>query len=269
VLGAGQMYEVMTEKVAKSGVDHLLGASVVSVNHASDRITSVDVRGADGEQVRIHADHFFTSLPLTRFVQMLTPRESESALKAAESLYYREHITVDLLISGRSPFPDQWIYVHSPDVQIARIANYNNFSKAMTRRADQIALSVEYFTFQHEELWKRSDAELIELAGEELERLDLLSRSQIEGAWVVRESESYPTYYMGFQEPYQILKNRMNELQNLSAIGRGGMYKYNNQDHSAYSGILAARNYLELPGSPYDLWKINIDAEYHEGGERS
>lgn len=269
VLGAGQMYEVMTEKVAESDVDHLLGASVVSVNQANDRITSVDVRGAAGEQVRIHADHFFTSIPITRFVQMLTPRESERALKAAESLYYREHITVDLLVSGRSPFPDQWIYVHSPEVQTARIANYNNFSKAMTRRADQTALSVEYFAFQHEELWKRSDAELIELAGEELERLDLLSRSQIEGAWVVRESESYPTYYMGFREPYEILKGRMNELQNLSAIGRGGMYKYNNQDHSAYSGILAARNYLKLPGSPYDLWKINIDAEYQEGDERS
>jgi protoporphyrinogen oxidase len=151
---------------------------------------------------------------------------------------------------------------------MARIANYNNFSKAMTRAADKTALSVEYFAFQHDELWKRPDGELIELTREELAWLKLLSRSQVEGAWVVRERESYPAYYMGFQEPYEILKSRMNEFQNLSAIGRGGMYKYNNQDHSTYSGILAARNYLKLSGAPYNLWKINIDAEYQESAQR-
>ena len=147
---------------------------------------------------------------------------------------------------------------------MARVANYSNFSKAMTGAADKTALSVEYFAFQHEELWKRRDDELIELATEELAWSKLLSRHHVDGAWVVRERESYPTYYMGFQEPYEVLKNRVNEFQNLSAIGRGGMYKYNNQDHSTYSGILAARNYLKLPGSPYNLWKINIDAEYQE-----
>lgn len=268
VLGAGQMYEVMAEKTARAGVEYLLGASIVSINRANDRITSVDVRGGDGAPVRIQADHFFSSIPMTHFVRMLEPTESEKTTKAAEALYYREHVTVDLLVSGRSPFPDQWIYVHSPDVQMARIANYNNFSAAMTPSPDRTALSVEYFTFQHEELWKRPDGELVDLAGEEMSRLKLLSPGQIEGAWVVRESESYPTYYMGFQEPYEILKRRINEFQNLSAIGRGGMYKYNNQDHSAYSGILAARNYLKLPGSPYNLWNINIDAEYLESAER-
>ena len=261
------MYEVMTEQIAGAGVECLLGASIVSVNQANDRITSVDVRSGDGEQMRIHADHFFSSIPITHFVRMLEPPESERTVKAAEALYYREHITVDLLVAGKNPFPDQWIYVHSPEVQMARVANYNNFSKAMTRAADRTALSVEYFAFQHEELWERPDGELIELAGEELARLNLLSPGQIEGAWVVRESESYPTYYMGFQEPYEVLKNRVNEFQNLSAIGRGGMYKYNNQDHSTYSGILAARNYLKLPGAPYNLWNINIDAEYQESAQ--
>ncbi len=268
VQGAGQMYEVMAARIARQGVDHLLGARVVSVNHADDTIPSVDVRRGDGEHVRLSANHFFSSLPITHFINMLSPREPEKTMKAAEALYYREHITVDLLVSGSHIFPDQWIYVHAPEVQVARIANYNNFSKAMPGAADKTALSVEYFAFQHEELWKRTDGELIELATEELVRLSLLSRSQIEGAWVVRETESYPTYYMGFQEPYDILKRRINEFRNLSAIGRGGMYKYNNQDHSAYSGLLAARNYLRLPGSPYNLWNINIDAEYLESAQR-
>jgi protoporphyrinogen oxidase len=264
VLGAGHMHEVMAEKIAGPAVDWLLGAHIVSVRHANDRIASVDVRRGDGTHVTIHANHFFSSLPITHFVRMLDPEDSKKTMKAAEALYYREHITVNLLVSGRNPFPDQWIYVHSPEVQMARIANYNNFSKAMTRDADTTALSVEYFAFQHEALWEQPDDALIELASQELAWSKLLSRGQVEGAWVVRERESYPTYYLGFREPYEILKNRMNEFQNLSAIGRGGMYKYNNQDHSTYSGILAARNYLKLPGSPYDLWKINIDAEYQE-----
>ena len=268
VLGAGQMYEVMAEQITRQGVDHLLGAHILSVNHANDTIASVDVRAGDGEHVRIIANHFFSSIPITHFINMLHPRDSETTMKAAEALYYREHITVDLLVSGSTIFPDQWIYVHAPEVQVARIANYNNFSKAMPGAADKTALSVEYFAFQHEELWKRPDGELIELAQQELVRLRLLSPSQIEGAWVVRETESYPTYYMGFQKPYEILKHRINDFRNLSAIGRGGMYKYNNQDHSAYSGLLAARNYLRLPGSPYNLWNINIDAEYQESAQR-
>ena len=267
-LGAGQMYEVLGEKVAGKGTDFLLGANIVSIHQESDRISSVDLRLKDGEQVRINANHLFSSIPITHFIRMLHPGESDETLNAADALYYRDHITVDLLVSGSSVFPDQWIYVHSPEVQMARIANYNNFSKAMIGSPDKTALSVEYFVFQHEEMWKRPDQELIDLATEELVRLQLLTRGQIESAWVVRESESYPTYYLGFQEPYEKLQKRINRFQNLSAIGRGGMYKYNNQDHSTYSGILAARNYLKLPGSPYNLWNINIDAEYHESAER-
>ena len=264
VLGAGQMHEVMADKIAGRGVDWLLGATIVSVHQADDRIDSIDVRSGNGAPVSIRANHFFSSVPITSFVHMLDPAEPEEVMKAAAALYYRDHITVNLLVSGGNPFPDQWLYVHSPEVQMARVANYNNFSKAMTGAADKTALSVEYFAFQHEELWKRRDDELIELATEELAWSKLLSRNHVDGAWVVRERESYPTYYMGFQEPYEVLKNRINEFHNLSSIGRGGMYKYNNQDHSTYSGILAARNYLKLPGSPCNLWKINIDAEYQE-----
>ena len=138
----------------------------------------------------------------------------------------------------------------------------------MVKDPSQSALSVEYFTFHSEELWQMQDEELTQLAIEELSYLGLVKQEAVQQAWVVRETESYPTYFIGYMEPYSKLKVVMDQYTNVYPIGRGGMYKYNNQDHSTISGILAVRNYLKLPGTPYNLWNINIDAEYHESGER-
>ncbi len=134
----------------------------------------------------------------------------------------------------------------------------------MVGAKNKTALSVEYFVFQHEKLWKNPDELIKELAISELDYLGLVDKHAVEQSWVVRETESYPTYYIGHKEPYNLLISRLNQFVNLAAIGRGGMYKYNNQDHSALSGILAARNYLKPTETPYNLWDINLDAEYHE-----
>ncbi len=109
---------------------------------------------------------------------------------------------------------------------------------------------------------------LIDLAIEELILVGLVDKHAVEQGWVVKETESYPTYYLGYKEAYNKLKEKLNLFQNIFSIGRGGMCKYYNQDHSTYIGMLAARNYLNLPGSPFNLWNINIDAKYHEGAER-
>ena len=138
----------------------------------------------------------------------------------------------------------------------------------MVNNRPKTALSAEYFVFQSDELWKMPDSELIELAVDELSTIKLLDKRTVEEAWVVRETESYPTYYLGYKEPYEILRNEIRTFSNVSPIGRGGMYKYNNQDHSALTGILGARNYIH-PGEPqFDLWSVNIDAEYQEKAER-
>jgi len=264
VLGAGQMYEVMCDKVVSQGADVMLNSRVVSFNQQNNIIKSIDVIAPDGQQIRITAKHFFNSIPMTHFFKMLNPAESKPIQQAADTLYYREHITVNLLVHGDNLFPDQWIYIHSPEVQMARVANYNNFSKAMVGAKNKTALSVEYFVFQHEELWKNPDELIKELAISELDYLGLVDKHAVEQSWVVRETESYPTYYIGHKEPYNLLISRLNQFVNLAPIGRGGMYKYNNQDHSALSGILAARNYINPTATPYNLWDINIDAEYLE-----
>lgn len=266
VMGAGMMYEAMARKCADSGAELMLGAKITGFRRNGYKITAVDVMQR-GEQIEVSAGCFFNSIPLTHFIKAVRPSLGPEIIKSADALYYREHITVDLLIDGVELFPDQWIYIHSPDVRIARLANYNNFSKSMAP-AGKTALSAEYFTFQNEELWQKTDDDLKQLAIDELKYMGLIDPKKVEQCWVVRETESYPTYYLGFKEHYDVLRGEIDRFENLMPIGRGGLYKYNNQDHATYSGMLAARNYLKLPGSPYNVWNINIDAEYVEGGER-
>ena len=199
---------------------------------------------------------------------MLDPRESGEINKAADSLKYRDHITVILVVKKTNLFPDQWIYIHSADVRTARVANFNNFSKAMAGEGDKTVVSVEYFTYRDEALWLESDESLAQLAIGELTRMGMLEANEVEEERVVRETEAYPVYDMGFQEHHDLLRSRIDRFSNFYSIGRAGMHRYNNMDHSLMNGILAARNYLKTPGSPYALWDINMDAEYLEGGRR-
>jgi protoporphyrinogen oxidase len=269
VLGSGQMYDVMMQKLAGAGVSAHLGFRVTKIHQSDSKIRSIEIEDThSGEHLEIRAQHYFSSIPITQFFNLMQPSPAQEVLAAAKSLYYREHITVDIVVDKEQLFPDQWIYVHAPEVRIARVANYNNFSKAMVDNRPKTALSAEYFVFQSDDLWKMPDKELIDLAVDELSTIKLMDKKSVEKAWVVRETESYPTYYLGYKEPYEILRKEMNSFSNVSPIGRGGMYKYNNQDHSALTGILAARNYLHPKEPQFDLWSVNIDAEYLENAER-
>jgi protoporphyrinogen oxidase len=267
-LGAGQMYEAMLDTVVSRGGTVLLNSRVTAFHRQDHDIAAVAVTDGEGQTYRMTANHYFNSIPLTHFFHLVRPEASADVQQAARRLYYREHITVNLLINGAQLFPDQWIYIHAPEVQMARLANYTNFSPAMVQDPAQSAVSVEYFTFTHEGLWQMTDDDLTQLAIDELHYLRLVDKGLVQQAWVVRETESYPTYFLGYHEPYGTLKGAMDRYTNITPIGRGGMYKYNNQDHSTLSGILAVRNYLHLPGAPYNLWEINIDAAYHESASR-
>ncbi|OGW74951.1 MAG: hypothetical protein A2Z72_07470 [Omnitrophica bacterium RBG_13_46_9] len=269
VLGVGQMYEAMCDKLVSQGAELMIESKVFRFNRHDNVIESIDVLRADGKEIKINAKQFFSSVPLAHYFGMLNPAESGLILDSAGMLKYRAHITVGLLIGRSEVFPDQWIYVHSPDVQIARIANYKNFSKAMVKDENTTTLSVEYFVFTYDNLWSETDKFLSDMAINELEKMHLVERREVINTWVVREAEAYPIYYLGFPDHYDVLKSRIDQFVNFYSIGRAGMHKYNNQDHSLISGILAARNYLKLPGFPFRLWDINVDAEYQENAQRT
>jgi protoporphyrinogen oxidase len=260
--GAGQIYERMADKILAAGTSIKLGTSAHTIQHDGKRIVSVAYDEASGAGT-MNVQHLFSSIPLTEFIMRLRPNPPEDVLEAARSLYYRDHITVNLIVKKRAPFPDNWIYVHSPEVKVARISSYGNFSPEMLGDQSKDALSVEYFAFAHEDIWQMADRELIELGVKELVHLKLIEPSDFEDGFVLRERDSYPTYYLGYKKSLETIRNYVDKFENLTLVGRGGMYRYNNQDHAVLSGLLAARNYSGH-GRKYDLWEINEENEYLE-----
>jgi protoporphyrinogen oxidase len=263
-LGAGQFYTKLAALVQASGSQVLTGRRVTRICREGMRVRSVVVQDARGNEEELEANHYLSSAPLTEMLQMMEPAPPDDVLLACRSLRYRDHIAVNLKLAG-IPFPDHWIYVHAKQVQMARISNYRNFSREMADGDGTSPLTVEYFTFKGDPTWRRSDEELIQLAGLELERMHVAAPGQILSGFVVRSEKAYPVIELGFQRHIDTIKSWLDRFQNLMPIGRSGMFKYNNQDHAIATGLLAARTALGT--GQYDPWLVNIDAEYHEGGE--
>ena len=267
-LGAGMLYEKMRDRVREGGGEVLTGATVVRYVRDGQRVTGVDlVRAGEPSTTRVSGDFYLSSAPLTEILEMMTPPPPDAVMRAAQGLRYRNHIGVKLEVEGASPFPDNWIYVHSPDVRMARISNYHNFSTQMGRAPNIHPLTVEYFCFPDDDLWNRSDEALIELAKAELAHMDIVQPARVKQAFVVRSEKAYPVIERGFQEKIDVIKAWLDQLENFLPIGRSGMFKYNNQDHAIATGLLAARTALGL--GKYDPWLVNIDGEYHEGAHAS
>lgn len=260
--GAGYLYQKMARKIKqKSGVIKL-NSLVGSINHSRGKVLSIEYTELDKKQ-KFETDFLFSSMPLTHFVLALNPRPRHAIVDAAKKLYYRDHITVNLLIKGSSLFPDNWIYVHSRELKMSRLTNYNNFYVKTKKKLKNTALSVEYFAFQGDDIWKKTDEQLIILAENELARTGLVKPGMVIDGFVVRETESYPVYYVGHKKYFDTLKEYSDSFENLQLIGRGGMYKYNNMDHSIYTGMLAARNFFAQK-KKHDIWQVNEDAQNHE-----
>ena len=237
------------------------GARVGRLRREGRRVVAASVESEQGSY-EVAGRFFLTSAPLTDIVEMMRPESPPEVLSAARALRYREHIGVNLLVEGRS-FPDNWIYVHSPEVAVARISNYRNFSQDMAGAADVSPLTAEYFAFPGDQLSGSSDDALIARAVDELERMELLARDQLRGSFVVRSEKAYPVLDTHHTTHVATIRTWLDQFENLLPIGRSGMFKYNNQDHAMATGLLAART--ALGGAKFDPWCVNIDAEYAEG----
>ena len=260
VRGSGQMYTRMAETFGKERVTFRYQSHVTGIHHKDRKIIRVDYI-KHGKRVTETPAHVFSSMPITAFIKVLSPAPPKTVLAAAQRLRYRDHITVNLLVRGASPFPDQWLYIHSPDFQMARVTNYNNFQPNASLRKTH-ALSVEYFVFKEDRLWHETDTYLQHFAYSELTSAGLLSDQKLVGSFVVREADAYPAYYLGYEKAFDVIKEYVSTFTNVTLIGRGGMYKYNNMDHAMESGIHAAENYQHRDA--HDLWSINEDGKYLE-----
>jgi protoporphyrinogen oxidase len=200
-------------------------------------------------------------MPLRDTVLAFDPPLPAAVREAAGRLRYRDFLTVALVLEGPNPFPDNWIYIHEPGVKLGRIQNFKNWSEAMIATPGTTCLGLEYFCFEGDGLWSSSDAELIELGKLELAQLGLADPVGVRDGAVVRVEKAYPIYDPGYQANLDVIRLELSKFPNLQPVGRNGMHKYNNQDHSMMTAMLAVRN---MGGEGFNLWNVNSDAEYHE-----
>jgi protoporphyrinogen oxidase len=269
-LGPGQMWERVAEISAAKGHPILLGRSVQRINHEDGAATAVTTTTEDGRTETHRGTHFISSMPIRELVAKLDPPAPERVRKAADSLGYRDFISIALMIDRANVFPDNWIYIHDPGVRVGRIQNFKNWSPDMVPDQTKTCLGLEYFCFEGDGLWTMHDADLVALATEELGRLGICSASEVFDGVVVRQQKAYPVYDDRYQEHVAVVRDYLaTALPNLHLAGRNGMHKYNNQDHSMMTALLVARKIAS--GSLLDPWKVNADAVYHEDirvGER-
>jgi protoporphyrinogen oxidase len=263
-LGPGMMWEALADRLRTRGCELHLGTRVEQVS-IQDTEVHVQLRDSDGQYRTVRASHVISTMPLRHLLLTLTPRPPQPVLEAAAALAYRDFLTVALVVDQPALFPDQWLYVHEPNVRVARIQNYKNWSPEMVPDARFTCLGLEYFCFDGDGLWNRSDAELLDLAASELASLGLSSRRHVVDGAVVRVRKAYPVYDTGHPDRQRLLERYLDSLQpRLQVAGRNGMHRYNNQDHAMMTGMLTARNLL---GARHNPWRVNSEAQYLEGAE--
>jgi len=263
-LGPGMMWEAFRDQIVERGGEVRLDAKVVRVLHKENVVEALEYQREDGAIARIEAQQFISSMPIPELVQAMSPSPPASILAAASRLRYRDFLIVTLILDHPDPFPDNWIYIHSPDVQVGRIQNFRSWSPEMVPDADRSSIGMEYFCTRGDAIWNAPDAELISLARTELEALGLASADSVIDGTVIRQPQAYPVYDSDYREALDMIRGWLAQYRNLQVVGRNGMHRYNNQDHSMLTAMLAVEN---IEGAAHDLWSVNVDQSYHEDVE--
>jgi protoporphyrinogen oxidase len=259
-LGPGQMWERCTERIRELGGEVLMRHHASAIEIEAGRAVAVRARTPLGER-RFEADHVISSIPLRSLVRALDPAVPPDIRAAAEGLRYRDFLLVALILEGEDLFPDNWIYVHTPGVKVGRVQNFNNWSAAMVPEPGRTCLGMEYFCFEGDGLWTSEDADLIRLARQELAELGLAGDARVVDGAVVRMPKAYPIYDAAYRGHIDRIRSFIDPLANVHTVGRNGMHKYNNQDHSMLTAMMAVEN---MNGAEHDVWAVNSDYEYHE-----
>jgi protoporphyrinogen oxidase len=256
-LGPGQMWEEMARRVEAGGGEIRLEAPVEGLEHEAGQVTAVR---AGGERVEVAAA--ISSIPLRSAVGVAEPAPPREVTLAAAGLRYRDFLTVALPIDGEQPFPDNWIYVHDPRARVGRIQNFRAWSPWMTPDPRRSCLGLEYFCFEGDELWSSSDAELVDLGRREVAALGLVDPERVGDGHVVRVAKAYPVYDADYGGRVERIRGWLEGLSNLQQIGRNGLHRYNNSDHSMLTALRAVENLCD--GADHDVWAVNADSAYHE-----
>jgi protoporphyrinogen oxidase len=256
--GPGQMWEAMSDAIESGGGEVRTSAPVERLERAGDRIVEVEAGGVS----YAFPDAVISSLPLRAVVELTSPAPPADVREAAGGLRYRDFLTVALVVDGSDLFPDNWIYIHEPGVRVGRIQNYRSWSPWMVPDPDKACVGLEYFCFAGDDLWTMADDDLVELAAGELEELGLARRSAVERGFVTRVPKAYPIYDTDYAERVSTIRSWLDGIENLQQVGRNGLHRYNNSDHSMLTAMRAVDNLLA--GTHHDIWEVNAESVYHE-----
>jgi protoporphyrinogen oxidase len=256
------MWERAADLATQRGQQVVTHQEVREVHHEGGRVRMVAAFDELGGRTEYEGTDVISSLALNDLVAAMVPAAPPEVVAAARAMKHRDFLTVGLIVSSAELFPDNWIYIHSPEVRLGRIQNFKNWSPEMVPDPAMSCLGLEYFVFEGDALWSASDDYLIELGASECDRLGLARKSDVTDGVVVRVRKAYPVYDDGYADRVGLIRSWLAEAcSNLQCVGRNGQHRYNNSDHSSMTAMLAVRNLL---GESHDIWSVNVDQEYHE-----
>tara|TARA_B100000795_G_scaffold212561_1_gene166197 strand:+ start:796 stop:2217 length:1422 start_codon:yes stop_codon:yes gene_type:complete len=256
--GSGHVYELMLEKIKEKNNSIFLNTSVRRIIVPNNEISNPIIELSNGNKITY--DHVISTMPITKLIEgMDAPK---NILNHSKSLKFRNTILVYLEVEGDYLFPDQWIYIHNNELKTGRITNFNNWVETIKNGKTNTILCLEYWCYKEDELWRREDSKLIDLAKIDINKSELIKNKTIKNGKVIRVPNCYPVYKSGYKDHLKPIENYLSTQKGLSVIGRYGSFKYNNQDHSILMGILAAENIIK--NTKHNLWEVNSDYEYQE-----
>ncbi|MEM7541677.1 MAG: NAD(P)/FAD-dependent oxidoreductase [Pseudomonadota bacterium] len=258
--GPGQMWEKVAEIVGAGHSEVRFECGAKRILWEPGRVVAIEYE-QHGEDKRVEGSDFVSTMPVRDLVAGFSPPPPQEVVAAAQALRYRDFLTVALIIDQEEMFPDNWIYIHEAAVKVGRIQNFKNWSPHMVPDPKLTCVGLEYFCFEGDELWTMKDADLVSLATRELALLGLVDEKDVQDGAVVRMPKAYPVYDDHYISALETIRLFLDSLPNLQLAGRNGLHKYNNQDHSMFTAILASEN---IQGANHDIWSVNSDDEYHE-----
>lgn len=259
IYGPGMLWESAKNKIDSLGGKILMDSKVTKVQLKDKTVKYCEI---NNDEKQYFANDFISTLPIKELINIIEPTPPSVVIEAANQLKYRDFLTVVLILNEESVFPDNWIYIHEPNVRLGRIQNFKNWSSEMVPQVSQTSLGLEYFCNEGDDLWEKKDEELISFGLEEVVQIGITKTASFLDGTVVRMPKAYPVYDENYKKNVLVIRNWLtSNVQNLQLVGRNGMHMYNNQDHSMLSAYYAARNLL---GETWDPWLVNADAEYHE-----
>jgi protoporphyrinogen oxidase len=267
--GPGHLWETVAQEILKKGGQIMYNTCVCGVNTTADQVLSVIAKGKDGE-MELSGDYFFSTMPVKDLVNAFNPPAPTEVQEVANGLQYRDFITVGLLLNKLSieertgkKIDDNWIYIQDNSVKLGRLQIFNNWSPFLVPDENKIWIGLEYFCNETDELWLKTEEEMKKFATSELVSIGFINEEDVIDGTVIRVPKTYPAYF-GTYEQFGLIRNYTERFENLFLVGRNGMHKYNNQDHSMLTAMTAVDNIISGRKDKDNLWEINTEMEYHE-----